>query len=349
MNCKKAVEVKNFILDKDKKNYLLMSKEIFTLWKQDNKFPIHYFTRLAYKKNSPNHNYFTKFTTINNLWNSCELHTEKTVEILENKIKFNNFCTKNNINIPLLLAYNDEIDFTINDSKIRIQSKDSFIQLLRKLITVTEGKSAFLKPANGIQGKGCYRLNINDLDNNEIVDELYAVILSSKYIIQETIEQHPEISNINPYSVNTIRMDTYIRDDNSVEILSGLMRFGRKGSVMDNASSGGFFISLDLEKGTLREYGMQFLDLGNKYIYEHPDTKVKLNGYQIPYVEEAKDLVKKAAILLGDRLVGWDVAITPEGPILIEGNHNYHIGMQEMAYGGYKRHPIFKEILEKHT
>lgn len=135
-----------------------------------------------------------------------------------------------------------------------------------------------------------------------------------------------------------------------MEILSGLMRFGRKGSNVDNASSsGGFFILLDSDQGKSGGYGMQFLNLGKQYAYKHPDTKIRLKRYSIPYVEETKKLVKRAALFLGDRLTGWDVAITPNGPILIEGNSDYHIGMQEMIYGGYKNHPIFKEILQKYA
>ena len=42
--------------------------------------------------------------------------------------------------------------------------------------------------------------------------------------------------------------------------------------------------------------------------------------------------------------MGWDVAITPNGSLIIEGNHNYHIAMQEMAYSGCRSHPVFKEI-----
>jgi hypothetical protein len=48
-----------------------------------------------------------------------------------------------------------------------------------------------------------------------------------------------------------------------------------------------------------------------------------------------------------NRLVGWDVAILPDGPAIIEGNDRYHKGIQEMAYGGYRRHPTFARILEK--
>ncbi len=54
---------------------------------------------------------------------------------------------------------------------------------------------------------------------------------------------------------------------------------------------------------------------------EHPDTHVKLQGYTIPFVKEAVQMVLKAATITPQiRYVGWDVATTPNGPAIIEGN-----------------------------
>lgn len=48
-------------------------------------------------------------------------------------------------------------------------------------------------------------------------------------------------------------------------------------------------------------------------------------------------------------MIGWDVAITPDGPLVIEGNGRGSIGSIDIVYGGLKKHPVFNEILEKHT
>lgn len=346
---KKIKQLKNFICDKDKKNINEMINEVWYLWRKNREFPVHYFTRFLYKSDSPHYNNFLSFKEIKKLWDSEQLHTSKTIRTLENKVEFNNFCVKNNIPTPYLLMYNDKKSFFVDNNDIKIITKDDFIELLKKVITKNEENNIFMKPMDGIQGKGCYRININDLDNKEKTEELFKNILSSNYIVQDTIKQHPAIDRINPYSINTIRVDTFIKQDGTVEILSALMRFGRKGSVVDNASSsGGFFIPLDLKKQELQGFGRQFLNMGSKRIYKHPDTKIELAGYKIPYIEEVKQLVKQTALLLGDRLTGWDIALTPDGPIVIEGNHNYHIAMQEIAYGGYRSHPVFKDILEEY-
>ena len=53
----------------------------------------------------------------------------------------------------------------------------------------------------------------------------------------------------------------------------------------------------------------------------HPKSNIKIDGFKIPYFDEVKEMVKKAA-LESDKIlvVGWDVAITPSGPLIIEGN-----------------------------
>ena len=54
---------------------------------------------------------------------------------------------------------------------------------------------------------------------------------------------------------------------------------------------------------------------------EHPDTHIRFVGYQLPMIPEAIALAKRAAREIPQmRHVGWDVAITPDGPAIIEGN-----------------------------
>ena len=58
-------------------------------------------------------------------------------------------------------------------------------------------------------------------------------------------------------------------------------------------------------------------------IYEtHPMTGIQLEGFQVPMFFEACELAKKASKVVPQvRYVGWDIAITPDGPALVEGNN----------------------------
>ena len=56
-------------------------------------------------------------------------------------------------------------------------------------------------------------------------------------------------------------------------------------------------------------------------VFVHPGTEIFMPGRDIPFFKDALKLVKDAAITIPHvRFVGWDVAITNDGPELIEGN-----------------------------
>ncbi|MBW2631838.1 MAG: hypothetical protein JRC90_08765, partial [Deltaproteobacteria bacterium] len=59
-----------------------------------------------------------------------------------------------------------------------------------------------------------------------------------------------------------------------------------------------------------------------------------------------KKMVKLASSLLQERLVGWDIGISDRGPVLIEGNADYGITMLQIACGGYRKHPVFKNVID---
>ena len=61
-------------------------------------------------------------------------------------------------------------------------------------------------------------------------------------------------------------------------------------------------------------------DFGNIYEY-HPLTKKKFSEVSISGVKEAFELVKKLHMEIPQlRYIGWDIAFTPDGPELVEGN-----------------------------
>ena len=73
-------------------------------------------------------------------------------------------------------------------------------------------------------------------------------------------------------------------------------------------------------------------------IAQHPFTSLVFEDYQIPFWKEANELVLSAHSFLPDiPTIGWDVAITPDGPILIEGNDNWEISGAQDTAGGLKK------------
>lgn len=102
------------------------------------------------------------------------------------------------------------------------------------------------------------------------------------------------------------------------EILCGCFKCGQGGSVVDNGSAGGIFIPFNLENGRLLKNG--FDENGNR-VLKHPNSNIVFENYQLPRYSEIKELAIKALDSLpGLNYVGWDIAVTDDKPVIIEGN-----------------------------
>lgn len=180
-----------------------------------------------------------------------------------------------------------------------------------------QGKDAvMIKPDDGTGGKGVEKLNLRDYPDAKA---LYNQLKAGKTgVVEEVLVQHPELSQLNPSSINTLRIVT-ILNDSGPHIVYAHIRIGNGGRPVDNLHSGGMFAPIDMETGVVQYPGY---DKDRKTYTVHPMTGVKIQGFQVPLWEESKTLCLQAAELIPQmRYVGWDVAVTPEGPVLVEGNN----------------------------
>lgn len=306
-----------------------------------------YFSRFCYRKGGLPLKNFVSDHAIGVLQMSRIVHSDVSAHRMINKVEFYRFCKEHNLPTPKVVAYTVQSDFLSLDEELHISNLSDFTTACTRWILASPHQSIFIKPVDGKGGHGAYRIHQDELKDESLLKEVYEAMVNSDYILQETVIQHPVVNAISPASINTLRVDTYIPKGEKSRVMSACMRFGRTGFVVDNpASSGGFFAAISMD-GVLHAPGLQMLGVGNETYTHHPDTKVALEGIQIPFFQEALNLVNKACELSEDRLVGWDVCIGPDGPIIIEGNHNYHIVLQEVAYGGYLNHPDFIRVLKE--
>ena len=200
------------------------------------------------------------------------------------------------------------------------------------------GETYFAKAICGSQGK-----QVQKITNNEELGKFTEKWRGNKFIVQKTVRQHKELSAINPLAVNTIRMVT-VYDGKNIKVLSAALRCGSKASgFVDNFSNGGGAVLIG-ENGRLEKYGLRFK--GVPTCTEcHPDTGFRFAGYQVPYYDEAVALAKKAhAFLYASCAIGWDIAITETGPVIIEGN--YHWGLSIMQSKDYQIKNKWQELCD---
>lgn len=172
----------------------------------------------------------------------------------------------------------------------------------------------FAKETDNFGGLGVKRIDSSGADLND----LYADLREKKmFCLEQPVVQHPLMNTLCASSVNTIRMVTVLRDG-EVTLMYSLVRMGNGTGAVDNISSGGMYSPVNGE-GVLT--APAFCDKTGLYYENHPATGTKLVGFRIPMFDEAVSMVKKAALVVPEiRYVGWDVAITADGPVFIEGN-----------------------------
>lgn len=135
-------------------------------------------------------------------------------------------------------------------------------------------------------------------------------------LAEEYVVQHPALAAIYPGSVNTIRLCT-IRFNGRTQVVFSSLRIGN-GRDVDNLNAGGMAVLIG-EDGRISTVGA---DKDGKAYETHPMTGVRLKGYEIPFYQEAVQLVTDAAERFPETgYIAWDVAVTERGPLLIEANH----------------------------
>ena len=141
--------------------------------------------------------------------------------------------------------------------------------------------------------------------------------------LEEVIENHPNIAEIYPNSVNTCRVVTVLDRQCEAHIVTAIFKFGRDGRFVDN---NGVWLPIDLETGAYTYISRAGDELLQEYYTEHPNTHYPFSGFKVPMFKELCDMAKKAATVVPQvRYIGWDIAVTPHGPTIIEGNdYNDH-------------------------
>lgn len=174
------------------------------------------------------------------------------------------------------------------------------------------------KPVDADCGRGIEKLHLADFAS---VESLWDYLRSPDKpfgIAEEVLQQHPDMAALHPSSVNCVRVATFVKDDGEPTVIYAACKAGTGGAECDNTGRGGVTCLLDIDSGVIISNGhSEELD---EYV-THPTTGITLKGYHIPMAAECKALALKAALRYpGFRYVGWDICITPNGPVLVEGN-----------------------------
>ncbi|GAB3270031.1 sugar-transfer associated ATP-grasp domain-containing protein [Microbacterium lacusdiani] len=141
------------------------------------------------------------------------------------------------------------------------------------------------------------------------------LIERDEVLLEQVIEQHADLAAVCPGTVNTTRVTAFF-DGTDVHILAIAQKFGR-GAVSDQMSYGGFYTMLH-DDG--KAFGPGYDSHGHVH-EKHPDTGFPIADFRLPMMDEVRAFIDQVARVVPEvQYVGWDVVVSPEGPVLVEGN-----------------------------
>jgi hypothetical protein len=199
-----------------------------------------------------------------------------------------------------------------------IRSREDLVELLQRL-----PHDVVMKPVSGTHGKKVLVL-ARGVDGLRAGDETWTELdvwnhvrgdLQRGFLIEEKLVNSAEIAALYPRSLNTLRVVTVKTLDKRWCLAAAYLRVGAGGRVVDNISAGGILVRVD-EDGRTRSAHQD-----GRSIAEHPDTGASLIGVRLEGYRAACDLALEASRKLGFvGTIGWDIAATDRGPVIVEAN-----------------------------
>ncbi len=228
-------------------------------------------------------------------------------------------------NNAIVKQYNDQSYNHIVHNKDEFNAHfDKYLKRDWALMREKENAIAFLashedfmlKPLDGSCGVGIRKLKASSFESPErAYDELWAS--DGNALLEELIVQHPALSNIYPGSVNTVRAVTLLKDGKP-HVITTCLRMGNNGNHVDNLNNGGMVVPVDEKTGHIF---LRAMDKEKNVYANHPVTGNPIQGFTFPDWDKAMDLVREAALDIPQiGYMGWDIAFTPQGPVIVEGN-----------------------------
>jgi len=246
------------------------------------------------------------------------------------------------------VAFRDVFRDYFNYSFVVFKNREDMFKVISFLENNHLRKFVAKEPLGAV-GKGVRVLTVENRDNITYLkysyrgtwiegkmEEVLLSLYNEGFILYESfIEQHEVLNALNFNSINTIRIVSFVKDNGEVELWGALLRIGLYESI-DNFDAGGLAARIDKNTGIVISSAKVKDPFDNAEYSFHPITHAAILGIQIPYWSEVISMVKRAALeVKAVRTVGWDIAITKNGPTFIEGNDNWDKTLFELISGEY--------------
>jgi hypothetical protein len=263
---------------------------------------------------------------------------EHTRNLVEDKLLFESTCTSLGIpSVKTLVVFDNGVTrFPYGERN-----------------TALPGQDLFVKPNDSHGGRGCVLFEWNEgkyrgsdgsvLGMEEMVDRLTKASAADTLLVQPRIRNHPSIEKLGVTALATVRVLSAINSTGAVAPLRAIFKVPRSGMIVDNLGRGGIGYPVDLKSGVVSGGG--YTKASSSAVDRHPDEGFMVSGFELPHWNEVLALTTRLHQLFpGLAFAGWDIALTENGCLLIEGNDFPGIESIQQAHGPLLSDPEFLSL-----
>jgi hypothetical protein len=238
------------------------------------------------------------------------------LDLLEDKATFYEFCAQAKLPIPRLYAVLDK-DAESTACRTRRDWERFFMGDLPEELVV--------KPSRSAHGEGV-AIHRKEFVTAALFDAMNKSQRWTRFVIQERLRNHAAIVELSgSATLQTARLTTWVRPDGCIELLQTFFKIAVGSKITDNYNSGmngNLLANINPRGGKLARAIQASSDgIGFRELSTHPLSGKAISGFQIPDWPAVMALAERAArTFFPLRTVGWDIALTTDGPALIEGN-----------------------------
>ncbi|WP_332671502.1 sugar-transfer associated ATP-grasp domain-containing protein [Aromatoleum sp.] len=278
-----------------------------------------------------------------------KLNPDKFRTIADNKLLFHRHCVRNGLpTIPMLCLVTDDADLATHGAQ-RVRDATQ----LRTALQAAPGEM-FVKTMAGTYGEGAFVLRregdlFSFAGRTGSPDALFRYLIENLgdeqgWILQPRARSHESLRGVvSPNALATVRAVTQMRGDRA-ELLIADLKITVGDSVTDNFSkgkSGNLLAGIDVASGRL---GAAWGSIRKDWpvmtpFANHPETGCRIEGYELPFWRDLVDVALRAQESVPQlRSLGWDIAATTDGIMLVEANSTYDVSILQVAHQrGLKR------------
>lgn len=300
--------------------------------------------------------------------------------LFKNKLIFKQACLSQGLPVaPLIGVFDPDWGYTADGRSLRTADD------LRRWIADLEDGNVVMKPCEGAEGSmvlvfgdksegpepTLIALDGTAYTPQQIFDFMTdeerlaracsgAPAISPTILIEKRVRSHPNLARLSPATLCTFRIVTLCERGMGAEIIAAVFKLQTAATGKDNLHEGSMAIGVAVRDGVLQSGWRVAQDYyrGDRRRFNtlpsvnrldtDPTTGIRFAGLKVPmWSDVMATALKAAATFPYGRVIGWDIAVTPGGPCIIEGNWAWGERLAQAGAGRGIYRGRFKKVCER--